>query len=140
MNIFEILSIIFMHFLADFYLQTDEQAVNKSKSIKYLLSHTFIYSVFMCLTMMLMLDPLKALLFGLITFILHTLTDFITSRVNKYLLPKEVSYSLKLYKEKENINFTHFPEGRNYHNFFLGIGFDQMLHYFQLFLTFYFLK
>lgn len=129
-----------MHFLADFYLQTDEQAVNKSKSIKYLLSHTFIYSVFMCLTMMLMLDPLKALLFGLITFILHTLTDFITSRVNKYLLPKEVSYSLKLYKEKENINFTHFPEGRNYHNFFLGIGFDQMLHYFQLFLTFYFLK
>jgi hypothetical protein len=54
-----------------------------------------------------------ALQFGFITFIFHTITDYFTSRLNS-----------KLWKKGD------------VHNFFVSIGFDQVLHYVQLFLTY----
>jgi len=58
-----------------------------------------------------------SLLFMGITFICHTATDYFTSRVNAKLW------------EKGQV-----------HNFFVSIGFDQYLHYIQLFVTFYYLS
>ena len=44
MTLLEILSIIFIHWIADFVLQTDEMAKGKSKYWEPLLSHTIVYS------------------------------------------------------------------------------------------------
>lgn len=39
-----IILILFIHWIADFWCQTDKMAVNKSKSWTYLLQHTLIYT------------------------------------------------------------------------------------------------
>lgn len=116
-----ILSILFIHWVADFVFQTSWQAENKSKQWSALLAHTglyslawfppiYIYGVFMDW-------GISILLFIPITFVCHTATDYYTSRVN-----------LMLWEKKE------------VHTFFASVGFDQMLHYIQLFVTFYFLN
>ncbi len=45
MNIIEILSILMIHYVCDFILQTDWQAKNKSTNNYALLEHTGLYSV-----------------------------------------------------------------------------------------------
>lgn len=120
MNLYEIFSILVLHWISDFVLQTDEDAKGKSKSFKRLISHTASYSIFWVTPTILyayILDTGWVLLFPLITFVCHTATDYYTSKVNSQLW-----------------------EENKVHSFFVSIGFDQLLHYFQLFTTFYFLK
>jgi hypothetical protein len=115
--------ILIIHWIGDFMLQTDKQAKGKSSSWHCLLTHTATYSYFIGFFITLVLPSnwlfgkyiIIALLFGLITFVLHTITDYFTSRLNKKLLQK---------------NDTH--------NFFVSVGGDQILHYLQLFLTYYY--
>lgn len=115
MNLIEIFSILIIHWFADFVLQTDKQAKGKSKNWKDLLGHTINYSS--CwLLMLVFLSFQHTLAFIGITFIAHTITDYFTSRINSRL----------------------WAEGK-VHNFFVSVGFDQVLHYVQLFLTYYFL-
>jgi hypothetical protein len=58
-----------------------------------------------------------SLWFSTLTFIFHWSTDYVTSRLNSKLWAKG-----------------------DVHNFFVSVGFDQVLHYAQLFLTYYLLK
>lgn len=138
MNLIEIFSIILIHWFADFVLQTDKQAKGKSKNWSDLLSHTFAYSlVWLFIGGCIYLQKFKpynaqsnlelnvywsyyiprGLFFVLITFIAHTITDYFTSRLNSKLWAKGDT-----------------------HNFFISVGFDQVLHYIQLFTTYYLLK
>lgn len=119
-----IFGIILIHWFADFVCQTDWQAQNKSKNNKALLSHTMSYSaiwlsfgVFYVLFNLDTYTPWSLTKFVFITFVAHTLTDYITSRINSKLWAK-----------------------KDVHNFFVSVGFDQVLHYVQLFLTFHFLR
>lgn len=122
MNLIEIFSILLIHWIADFVLQTDKQAKGKSKNWSDLLSHTGIYSLIWLIPSLIMffnqteLGIIKAVSFVLITFICHTITDYFTSRLNSKLWAKG-----------------------QIHNFFVSVGFDQVLHYIQLFLTYYLL-
>lgn len=137
MNLIEIFAIIIIHWLADFVLQTDKQAKGKSKNWSDLLSHTFTYSfVWLLIGGCIYLQQFKpynplhndsmkiywqywiprGLLFVLITFLIHTITDYFTSRLNS-----------KLWSKGE------------VHSFFISVGFDQVLHYVQLFTTYYLL-
>lgn len=116
-----ILAIMFIHWVADFILQTDEEAKGKSTSFKCLVSHTFHYSMiwFAVGTILALTSGLSLVLvayFTLITFIAHTITDYFTSKLNSYLWKKGDT-----------------------HNFFVSIGFDQFLHHAQLLITYYFL-
>lgn len=116
MDIYIILSIILIHWIADFVLQTDKQAKGKSSNWKDLVSHTFYYSLFWMFCGVVLsgwFDLKISILFCLITFIAHTITDYFTSRLNS-----------RLWKEGK------------VHNFFVSVGFDQVLHYIQLFLTY----
>ena len=116
----EIFGIIIIHWIADFVLQTDKQAKGKSKEWKPLLSHTFTYSMIWviigCILYLFNLTNINFALFGLITFAAHTVTDYFTSRLNSKLWAKG-----------------------DVHNFFVSVGFDQVLHYIQLFLTYWYL-
>lgn len=120
-NIYIVLGILFFHWIFDFVFQTEKEACNKSTSWEYLLDHTITYSLCWGLPILIYIaashkySPLVLLLIP-ITFLLHTATDYYTSRVNKIL-----------WDNKET------------HNFFVSIGFDQFLHFTQLLLTFYFL-
>lgn len=111
-NIYVLLAILLIHWFADFVLQTDKQAKGKSKNWSDLLSHTLTYSV--CWLVMLLFLPLQeTLAFIGTTFICHTITDYFTSRLNSKLWA-----------------------GQKVHYFFVSVGFDQILHYVQLLITF----
>lgn len=124
MTLTEIFLILIIHWIADFILQTDSQAKGKSKEWKPLLQHTFNYSLFWAIPILFIFPTdwttyqyvLNALLFVGITFVAHTITDYFTSRLNSKL----------------------WAQGK-VHNFFVSIGFDQILHYVQLFLTYWIL-
>jgi membrane-bound metal-dependent hydrolase YbcI (DUF457 family) len=123
MSLYVIFGIILIHWFADFVCQTDWEAQNKSKNNLALLRHTIkytsiwvVFGALYCAFNSTPYIPFSLTLFALITFVSHTLTDYVTSRINSYLWNK-----------------------KDVHNFFVSVGFDQVLHYVQLFLTFHFL-
>lgn len=122
--------LIVIHYIADFIFQTEDMAMNKSKDFNKLLKHTITYTI---LVSGLIIAYLKLInfeltlqiifLFPLIIFVTHTIIDYFTSKI--------VS---KKFKDKEF--YTGIP---NFGGAFSVIGFDQVLHYATLFLTYYFL-
>ena len=113
-NISTILFIMLIHFLADFGLQTHEQSQKKSTDNKFLSYHVGVYSLiwFLALCGYPGLEFKGIMEFTLITFISHFVTDWITSRIGKP-----------------------FWKNGDFHNGFVVVGFDQLLHYTQLLLT-----
>jgi hypothetical protein len=108
-----ILWVLTAHWFADFVCQTQWQAANKSKDWVALSEHVLCYSLIMAMAMI--LSPLSTPMwvgFVLITMIAHFVTDAVSSRI-----------TARLYVKKD------------YHNFFVVIGLDQLLHYAQLFTT-----
>ena len=102
--------VLLIHFLADFGLQTHEQATGKSTSVKWLTYHVGVYSIMWVLASWFYFGDFRiALIFSIITFICHWITDFITSRIGKPYWDKQ-----------------------DFHNGFVVVGFDQVLHYIQL--------
>ncbi len=126
MKLYEILVILIVHWIADFVCQTDEMALGKSKRWKPLLDHTSLYTGLFFIPMLILFTInsewsmhtywVNAGFLGM-TFICHTAIDYYTSRAHS-----------QFWQEKKN------------HAFFTSIGFDQLLHYFQLFITYYLLK
>jgi hypothetical protein len=129
------LYIVIVHWIADFIFQAEEWAENKSRSNAHLFIHVSMYTVIWSLLgSFLLVSPCDASVFGYcvdlpkfgsflgITFIAHFITDYITSRIVKR------RFEAKYY-------------GSPIPNFgaFTVIGFDQALHYTQLFLTYHFL-
>ena len=111
-----IIYLLLLHWIADFVCQTDKMANNKSKNFGFLVLHTFVYSVVMCVGSLLILIPFQILLFGIGLFFLHGTIDFITSKINKRL------WDLK-----------------KIHWFFVSIGFDQWLHAIQIIILYYYI-
>jgi len=71
------LLLLTIHFIADFVLQSDWMAINKSKSWQALFAHTTAYS--------LMFVPFFGIYFALVTLLTHTAQDYITSRITSRL-------------------------------------------------------
>jgi hypothetical protein len=108
-----------VHFLADFTLQTSNQATEKSTDLRMLSYHVLTYSAIWLLAAFVIFHSWTiGILFALITFAAHFVTDYATSRIGKK-----------------------FWDTGDYHNGFVVVGFDQLLHYIQLYYTFlYFMK
>jgi hypothetical protein len=117
-SLITVLYLLFAHWVADFLCQTHYMSINKSKSNLVLLMHTGVYTgvMFLFTVFLLQLGIKELLIFAGVTFVAHTITDYITSRLNAELWKK---------------NMVHW--------FFVSIGIDQFLHYTQLLLTFYYL-
>lgn len=92
-----------VHFVADFMLQTNWMAVNKSSKWWPLTAHILVYSA--CLL------PFGAV-FALVNGMAHFCTDAVSSRITSYLWKQE-----------------------RRHEFFVVIGFDQLIHVLTLLWT-----
>ena len=126
-SIYILFGILLIHWVGDFILQSDEQAKGKSKSNYFLTMHVLTYTsvwFFCCLAYSCIFyfqsiwsftsqGTKFMFLFPAITFVCHWITDYFTSRLNTRLHTKG-----------------------DIHNFFVSIGFDQILHYVQLIITF----
>lgn len=120
MELSVIIFILLIHFLADFGIQTSEQARLKGTDSLYLFYHVAVYSGIWFIALLGHPDAENTggniILFVCITFILHFCTDYVTARIGKP-----------------------FWEKQDYHNGFVVVGFDQLLHYIQLLSTWYLL-
>jgi uncharacterized membrane protein HdeD (DUF308 family) len=115
-----VLVLLFTHWVADFVMQTDYQALNKSEKWLVLLGHSAIYAGVFCLLFFiayLVYPHLPGFIaiasIGGTLLVSHFTIDAVTSRVNKWLWGKGLRYW-----------------------FFISIGFDQWLHYAVLFWLF----
>lgn len=106
-TIFILLLLLSIHFVADFVLQSGSMATKKSTSNLWLSYHAAVYTLMFAI---LTLHPTFALVNG----VLHWATDWITSRINARL----------------------WTAGR-VHEFFVGVGADQLVHFATLSLTAY---
>ena len=120
-SISAVIGIIMIHLLGDFVFQTNEMALNKSKSNYWLTLHVLVYTLVtflgwnFCLLQPSILYSIGDLFKVIIlVFTTHWITDYITSRI-----------SSKYFEKKDN------------HNGFLVIGIDQVLHYIQLLWIYY---
>lgn len=103
--------LLLVHWLADFVLQTHQQATNKSTSTEWLTAHVLTYTFCMGILSYVLFDNLiSMMLFTGITFGTHWGTDYITSRLGKP-----------------------FWENKDFHNGFVVVGADQVIHYLCLF-------
>lgn len=118
MSIYEILWILFTHWIADFICQTHEMSIKKSKSNWWLSYHVMAYTTvtgIFWLPFILKIDLPEITYISLLvtTFVFHWITDYFTSR-----------WTSKLYVKGD------------IHNFFVVIGLDQFIHYTTLLLTY----
>lgn len=118
-SLIAIFTILACHWVFDFVCQTHWQATNKSVNNTALLEHTAIYSGAWVVPGLIGMwlggvdSYIHILQFIGLTMIFHTITDYLTSRLNSSLWKKG-----------------------DVHNFFVSVGFDQLLHYVQLILTY----
>jgi hypothetical protein len=105
------MSILAIHWFADFVLQTRWQAENKSKNNEALSQHVATYSAaFICLLFVLYFlgvnfTPTGILVYVSVNGMFHFMTDYVTSRCTSY-----------------------FWQQKNVHSFFAVIGIDQFIH------------
>jgi hypothetical protein len=115
--------IVVMHWIADFVFQAEEWSLGKSKAWSPLLKHTATYSLVWLLPVWIFTGSLYgAFLFSVFSFVAHTITDYFTSRI-------------------VSKKFADHYYGSPIPNFgaFSTIGFDQVLHYVQLIITWWFI-
>jgi len=93
------------HWLADFFLQTHWQASNKSKRMDALARHVGTYTMVLLVVAIFLFGFELGVAFAALNGVLHFGTDYFTSR-----------WSSKLYAKQD------------WHNFFVVIGFDQLIH------------
>ena len=127
-----VLQIVFAHWVSDFVLQSGWMATNKSKNWQELLAHVATYTASMTVLMFVMaillsdtvikfnmingiilaMTPTAYMAWILLNGVLHLITDAVTSRI-----------TYKLWGRSKM------------HEFFVVVGFDQMIHYTCLFVT-----
>lgn len=126
MAVSTVLALLAVHFVADFLLQSDWMALNKSKRWDALTLHVAVYAA--CFL------PF-GIVFALVTFTAHFVQDAITSRINARFWFFDMAMPVH-WPSRRDPNGPAVPHyaalGGNRHWFFVGIGADQLLHYVQL--------
>ena len=97
-----------MHWIADYVLQTHWQASNKSSNNEALTRHVAVYAASISVMSVMVFGLGYGILFVAVNAVLHWCTDYGTSR-----------WSARLF-------------GRDWHDFFVVLGLDQLIHQFTI--------
>jgi len=131
------LFLIVTHFVADWVLQSNWMALNKSKNWEALLAHVLTYSFVFWLVLCAM-GYQDGFLYGftIITFATHFVTDAVTSRITSKLWFIDLEPTMRSSGAIRDYN-RQFPfDARVFFNkrywFFAVIGLDQLIHYVTL--------
>lgn len=118
-----------VHFVADFVLQSNWMATNKSKRWDALALHCLVYAA--CWLWL-------GIAFALITFVTHFITDAITSRITSRLWFLRMELAGRKWRvvadgvsSEEPAYWVNLDDGKR-HWFFVVIGADQVIHYVTL--------
>jgi cation transport ATPase len=146
--------LVVAHWVADFVMQTPKMAAGKSKAWEPLLAHTATYAALMTVAAQFAyltrlsggywFDFDLIFAFGAITFVTHTATDYVTSRMSRKrweaveaLKAQEFQYSAADDGKQYFADMAAQQEqvGQAIHDFFVVIGADQAIHMATLALT-----
>jgi len=117
-----ILWLLFAHWFADFFCQTNWMAVNKSKNFYALVWHCTVYSLVMFVFFWVVtLNLSLAIKFYCGMYCTHLAIDFVTSRLTSRLFSQWFMCN--------TVNVDDVQPRPTLHNFFVVIGFDQFLHF-----------
>ncbi len=106
-----VMTLIFAaHWFGDFVFQRHQWSIDKSSSNIALGKHVVTYTLTLFAFFLIILPLEKVLLIAVINGLAHFAIDYVTSRVNRRLWAAE-----------------------RIHDFFVSVGFDQLLHYIVLF-------
>jgi hypothetical protein len=132
-NLWIFVALLAVHWFGDFALQTHWQASNKSKRWDALAQHVITYTTAIGLAAPILFpgpflhEPWRLVLFVGGNGILHFATDYVTSRISSKLFMGQFE-TLELYP----LNRVAMKQPFNPHNFFVMIGFDQLIHHITL--------
>jgi len=116
-TIWNIITLLVIHYVSDFIFQSHKMAINKSSSNLWLAYHVSVYILPFSLLYFIFNNIIATLLFMLINAVAHFLTDYVSSRIAKeFWIQKDM------------------------HNFFLVVGADQLAHHIMLILSFYYIS
>ncbi len=87
--IYLLIYLFFLHFVADFILQSNWMALGKSKKFLPLFSHVLVYTAVFIGGSAIFSNINSAIWFGVLNGIIHYPVDYFTSRVNAKLYQKE---------------------------------------------------
>lgn len=119
-----IITVLFIHFIADFIFQNKWMAQNKSSNSFPLFIHILVYSTILLIpSFFIFKSPELAWYFAIINGILHFGVDYWTSKLSSYMYSNGYMGTNKL------PNFS----------FWAVIGFDQFLHSIMLLSTLFYL-
>ena len=105
-QIWQLVALLLVHWVADFVMQTQWMAENKSRRLVALGAHVLTYSSVLGVATVVMFGATQPVLwFIAVNAGLHFATDFVTSRISAEMWRRQ-----------------------NVHAFFICIGFDQLLH------------
>lgn len=142
MVMWQYLSLLCVHFVADFVLQTHWQASNKSKNLNALTEHVLVYTfVLACYTPFIFyhFSLQQWLEFIVLNGVLHFITDWRTSKVASKLFMAQfedtVEYELTVDSWIVKDMRMAMKKDFNPHYFFVCIGFDQLIHQATLMVT-----
>lgn len=125
MSLSIIFFLLFFHWMADFIFQDREWATNKYHDPDSLMQHVTMYCIVFGIGLWWFKPAqgtfIDGMVFLLITYVCHFITDYFTSK------------GMHAYAEDKNWGTTIPNVG-----FFTLLGFDQTLHFVQLFATYYY--
>lgn len=117
----DVLIILIAHTFADFWVQTDNQAINKSSSNAALLVHVTTYTnILIVCFVVLTWNPVAAVLLASVNGLMHLATDYVTSRVGKYYYAKEMRR--RFFQVLGVDQFIHIAGLLFTYNFYLSMG------------------
>lgn len=136
--LWQFVALLVTHFVADFVCQTHWQASNKSKDNDALGRHVASYTAVLAVTSIILFGPDGATgSFVMVNGALHFATDYFTSRWSSRHFGmairdthRAMSYAdnLGVPPDAANMRIMGLDPGRHYHNFFVVIGLDQLIH------------
>jgi len=121
--------VLVLHYLGDYIFQPYWVSVEKSENLKILLYHVFIYTATLYLGLIFVVGLKSVLVFSGITFALHFMVDFLTSRIisdNSSNLRLDPDVSKPIHKRLKLWGPISL------------LGFDQLLHQVCLLIALYF--
>lgn len=127
-----------LHFVGDFILQNNAMAIGKSKDNWILARHVSVYSVTVAAGLWPVIGWRAAFTLWTLTYGAHFVTDYFTSRwTSRLWFVGQTCQQEKRTESDGEYSVTRYDwvpqfDGTKRHDFFVAIGFDQLLHAVQL--------
>lgn len=125
---------LFLHFVADFLLQSREMGKKKSQEFHWLLQHLIIQFFIMYMGCLFVMEPHIAFRLSLLNAVIHGVVDWNIWRGYKYFVFRRLKKETEQFGSTEQEKAAWIVEsGKNWqywedHWFYTTIGFDQLLH------------